>query len=87
MEHDVLPRQLGMLEAILEKSKTGWIAGTEGPSIADFVLQPRLKWLDDGVALEQVSGLMKRYPRLTAMMEALLSLPAIQKYYQEHKLN
>ena len=40
----VLPAQLANLERILQKSKTGYAADTEEPSIADFVLVPRLEW-------------------------------------------
>jgi len=40
----VLPAQLANLEKLLQKSQTGYAAGTDEPSIADFVLVPRLEW-------------------------------------------
>ena len=40
----VLPVQLANLEKLLQKSQTGYAAGTDEPSIADFVLVPRLEW-------------------------------------------
>merc|ERR1712039_1126289 len=36
--HDtVMPRLLGNFQAMLKSSSTGWIAGTDGPTIADFM--------------------------------------------------
>ena len=45
----VLPRHLAHLERLLADGGTGWIAGTPGPSIADFTLAPRLQWLASGI--------------------------------------
>ena len=35
---EVFPLRLTQFERLLEQSPTNWIAGTQGPSIADFVL-------------------------------------------------
>jgi glutathione S-transferase len=41
LNDEVIPRHLQFLEIIAGKSKTGWIANTADPSIADFILVPR----------------------------------------------
>ena len=81
LTEEVLPRHLAAFERLAELSKSGWIAGTAGPSIADFVLQPRLSWLDEGVALDGPSGFLSKCPRLAEMCKSLLELPAIKAYY------
>jgi glutathione S-transferase len=48
LNDEVLPRHLLFLEKKLGASDTGWLAGTEQPSIADFVFVPRLQWLVSG---------------------------------------
>lgn len=45
----VLPTHLGFFENYLKKSTSGWIAGTENPSIADFAIAPRMLWLAECV--------------------------------------
>merc|ERR1712096_355155 len=44
----VLPRHLGFYEQLLDASATGWLANTEGPSIADFVTVLAFEWLGSG---------------------------------------
>lgn len=77
----VLPRHLSFLENLMSSSTTGWIADTDEPSIADFILAPRLKWLasgaNDGISKE----ILASYPSLTNMMIKLRSLPSINQYY------
>jgi glutathione S-transferase len=41
LNDEVIPRHLQFLDNIAGKSKTGWIANTADPSIADFLLVPR----------------------------------------------
>jgi glutathione S-transferase len=85
LNDDVLPRHLRFLERLLEKSASGWIANTVEPSIADFVLVPRLQWLvqpgvHDGISTD----LLESFPGIKNLIEKFLHLPAIEKYYQEH---
>jgi len=78
---DTIPRHLGNLERLLEEGGTGYMAGTPGPTVADFVLVPRLQWLASG-ALEGIpADILVPYPGLTALVERLLALPAIKAYY------
>lgn len=81
LNDDVIPRHLRYLEDLLERSSTGWVAGTEEPSIADFILVPRLQWLisgdNEGISRE----ILDPFPRLRAMMDKLMTLPAVVAYY------
>lgn len=74
----VLPRHLGYFERLLDNSATGWIAGTEEPSIADFCLVPRLQWLaggnNDGISTD----ILKPFPHLISLIDRLTSLPALR---------
>lgn len=86
LNDDVLPRHLSNLEKLLECSDSGWIAGGEFPTIADFILAPRLKWLvepgvNDGISESLLDG----FPRVKAMIAKFESLPAVVKYYSNKK--
>lgn len=80
-----LPRHLSQLDALMSRSKTGWVADTPEPSIADFMLVPRLQWLisgqHDGISLD----ILKPFTHLTSLMDRLLNLPAIKNYYDNKK--
>lgn len=81
LNDDVLPRHLNFFENLLEKSTTGWIAGGEKPSIADFVLVPRLQWLVSGV-IEGISvDLLKDFPHIQGLIDKFLALPSIVQFY------
>jgi len=80
LNDEVLPRHLSSFERIMQKSTTGWVAGTPNPTIADFILVPRLQWLanhGEGISLD----ILKPYPGLLALVDKLLNLPAIKSYY------
>ena len=82
LNNEVLPRHLGNLEKIMENSSTGWIANTTNPSIADFVLVPRLQWLAKlGGGISE--GILEPYTKLRSMMDRLMSLPEIVVYYEK----
>jgi len=76
----VLPAQLANLEKLLQKSQTGYAAGTDEPSIADFVLVPRLEWLvggdNDGIS----KSLYKDFPCVQALINKFKSNARIQAY-------
>lgn len=77
----ILPKHLGFFETLLEKS-TGWLAGGEGPSIADFVLVPRLEWLM-GNSIDGIeSNILDQFPKLQALIQKLHDLPAVKAYYE-----
>eukprot|EP01038_Epipyxis_sp_PR26KG_P015210 gene15210-20489_t len=77
----ILPKHLANLEAFAKSSKSGWIAGGDCPSIADFALVPRLQWLASGVNEGISTDILKPYPYLNKMILKLLSEPSIVSYY------
>lgn len=85
LNDEVIPRHLGCLETLLSRSTTGWIAGTEGPSIADFILVPRLQWLCSGDNKGISTEILAPFPLLSGLVEKLLALPAVEAYYNERK--
>ncbi len=80
---DVLPSHLKSVESLIKASSTGWIAGTEEPSIADFVWFSRL--VDFVPNKEEYSEKLKsleEYPALKTFIEKIKSLEAIKQYYE-----
>lgn len=81
LNNTVLPRHLSFFETVLSTSTSGWLAGGETPSIADFILVPRLQWLasgaNDGIAMD----ILDSYPHVKAMMAKFMALPAVVEYY------
>eukprot|EP00808_Paulinella_micropora_P007323 g80883.t1 len=85
LNDEVLPRLLASLEALMKASSTGWIAGGKGPSIADFILAPRLTWLAKS-GMEGISPeILQPYPLLRGLIDKLLALPEVVEYYETHK--
>lgn len=81
----MLPRHLESFEKLLADSPSGWVAGGEKPSIADFILVPRLEWLVEPGTNEGISTtLLDGYPKIKAMMKQFMELPAVVKYYETH---
>ena len=80
---EVIPRHLGNLERILAESKTGWLAGTPGPSIADFFWAPVLASLGAGWTGDKDA--LKAFPGLVALADKFQALPEIQAYYAAKK--
>eukprot|EP00750_Incisomonas_marina_P000351 INCI10262.1.p1 GENE.INCI10262.1~~INCI10262.1.p1 ORF type:complete len:289 (-),score=46.40 INCI10262.1:82-852(-) len=84
---EVFPLRLTQFERLLEQSPTNWIAGTQGPSIADFVLALHLKGLEEGSELRdqnkaRLAGIVsKGFPRLTQLLKDFFAVPAIAAYY------
>lgn len=88
LHDDVLPRHLDALCRLLDESTTGWLAGTTGPSIADFMFVPtlqRLRGRSDGPPMGLgdglSAGLIERRPALIKLIDRLMSLPAVQSWY------
>lgn len=79
---EVLPRHLKNLELMLEASSTGWVAGTQEPSPADFVWFIRLA--DYIPAKTELSDKLKSlddYPACKAFVDKFRSAEAIKDYY------
>lgn len=82
LNDEVLPRHLQYFENFLAKSTSGWLAGGEEPSIADFLLVPRFKFLVTPGLLDGISTeLLEPFPLVKALITKFYDLPAIKAYY------
>jgi len=80
---DVIPRHLSHLNRLFASSKTGWVANTEGPSIADFCLAPRLGWLSEhGEGIS--NDILKPFPKVVEFVARFYSVPEVMNYYKSH---
>ena len=75
---EVLPRHLGYFEDILAQSATGWLAGGDYPSFADFIVATSLPGLPklDGIADDLLDG----FPKIQEFLAKFDALPAVQKW-------
>lgn len=83
LNDEVLPRHLACLENIMSRSETGWIANTAGPTIADFILVPRLQWLQGGDNEGISTEILKPFPLVSGLIDKLMALPAVEAYYNK----
>lgn len=81
---EVLPRHLQYMENFAKVSTTGWIANTEAPTIADFYVAPRLRWLVSG-RTHASRDLLVACPHLTAYVDKFHSLPQVVEYYAQRE--
>mmetsp|Transcript_4865 Transcript_4865/g.10246 ORF Transcript_4865/g.10246 Transcript_4865/m.10246 type:complete len:233 (-) Transcript_4865:367-1065(-) len=82
---EVMPRHLSNVERLLESSGTGWIAGTDEPSVADFVWGVRLgNWVPQAERFlpERVRKL-EDYPRCREFVEKFYGFETVKAYYRK----
>lgn len=79
----VLPEHLKRAERVIESSSTGWFAGTEEPSPADFVWYCSLVNMAAKKEISEKNKTLESFPLLKAFMEKFESLEAIKEYYNE----
>mmetsp|Transcript_15 Transcript_15/g.27 ORF Transcript_15/g.27 Transcript_15/m.27 type:complete len:174 (-) Transcript_15:10-531(-) len=82
---EIMPRHLGNLERMLSVSSTGWIAGTERPSSADFAWACRLgQFMPEKEALfPEPLRKLEAYPLLQRFLAQFFALPSIKAYYSQ----
>mmetsp|Transcript_46840 Transcript_46840/g.144708 ORF Transcript_46840/g.144708 Transcript_46840/m.144708 type:complete len:187 (+) Transcript_46840:573-1133(+) len=80
LQTSVMPRHFGFLEGLLAASATGWLAGGEGPTIADFVMGAQVQQLGQS-AMVKGEELMAGHPKVAAFVEKLMGLPAVKAWY------
>merc|ERR1712032_430175 len=81
ISNEVLPRHLESVEKLFKASSTGWIAGTEEPSPADFVWYCRLaNFIPEHAVLSEKIRTLENYPECRAFVEKFNSLDAIKEY-------
>merc|ERR1712129_332782 len=78
---EVLPKHLRQLETLLQQGGTEWLAGTPGPTIADFFWVPTLQLLEKGEWNED-TDMFKPFTGLQELIKRFLALPAIADYYK-----
>jgi len=79
----VLPGHLKRAERYIETSATGWIAGTEEPSPADFVWYCSLTNMAAKKEISEKNKSLECFPKLKAFVEKFESLDSIREYYKE----
>eukprot|EP00980_Cylindrotheca_fusiformis_P000608 scaffold154_cov129-Cylindrotheca_fusiformis.AAC.25 len=83
---EILPKHLGYIEKMLNASSTGWIAGTQEPSPADFVWYSRLvDYIPEKAELTDKLKSLEEFPGCKAFVQKFKSLAAIQQYYTSKK--
>jgi glutathione S-transferase len=79
---DVMPTHLKNLERLLKASSTGWLAGAEEPSPADFLWYSRfVHYMAAAEAFPEKLRKLEDYPLIQAFCDKVGSLEAIQEYY------
>ena len=79
---EVLPRHLALLERLLAKSSTGWIASTPKPAACDFAWCTQLQQLRAGQLAFVDPALLANYPLANALLDRFLALPEVKAYYK-----
>ena len=83
---EIIPRHLTFAENMLHNSPTGWIAGTEEPSPADFLWHSRMvDYLPEYKGLPEKLAHMEDYPACKKFVEKMSALEAVQEYLQKSK--
>lgn len=80
---EVLPRHCQFFENLIIQGGTGWLAGGNGPSIAEFLFAPRLTWMFSGNQEGIDKTMLERYPNLKGMVDKFYALPSITAYYKK----
>jgi glutathione S-transferase len=81
---EVLPRHLASVEALLGKSPTGWIAGTQEPSPPDFVWFSKfVDYLPNTSHVDPAIKSLDGYPKCQAFVQKFKDLGPIQEYYKK----
>jgi glutathione S-transferase len=79
---ETLPHHFRSVESLLKASSTGWIAGTEEPSAADFVWFARLAdFVPNKAEFSPKLKTLEDFPVLKDFVERFKSLEAIKEYY------
>ena len=80
---ELMTPKLEILEKALQASSTGWVAGTAGPSIADFALAVSIGWVDSGIVDGVEAGYMDKFPGISDNLKRFSEMPEIKSYYEK----
>jgi glutathione S-transferase len=81
----VLPGHLKNIEKWLIASNTGWIAGTDDPSPADFMWYVRLTNMAENKDLSDKVKTFEDFPKIQEFIQKFKSLESIEEYYSLKK--
>ena len=75
-----LPVHLGYITSMVQNSRSGWIASTQGPSFADFMLGEYLDQhrIFEPTVLDDAGG--QDHAALRVFLERFEALPGVQRY-------
>lgn len=76
----VIPKHLKMLEDYIQEFETGWLAGTENPTIADFQWAVWLRIVELGWTGQKI----QLPERLDDLVERFFDLDENQSWYDDH---
>ena len=80
-----LPRYLGLVEANLKASTSGWIVG-DTVTIADLALFTKLSWIGKGVLDGISKEVLNDYPACLANMEKVKTVDGIKEWMETYSV-
>lgn len=80
LNDEILPKHLFNLERTIDEEVGPWLAGRSEPSIADFIVGPRIKALTSGNIDGVSEHLLDGFPKLTNLVKSLYSLPSVEEF-------
>jgi prostaglandin-H2 D-isomerase / glutathione transferase len=80
---NLLPKFMGYIEAMLEKSGGDWLVAGEKPTIADCFAVPNIRRFSRGYIDYIPATSLNDYPKVVAYLEKFCSLPEIQGRYTD----
>eukprot|EP00934_Nitzschia_sp_Nitz4_P005748 Nitzschia sp. Nitz4//scaffold17_size182527//134562//135215//NITZ4_001873-RA/size182527-processed-gene-0.105-mRNA-1//1//CDS//3329539397//5738//frame0 len=82
--NEIFPKHLGRIEQLLEKSPTGWLAGTEQPSPADWMWFARLAFfIPTKPEFPEKLQKLEDFPACRSFVDRVYDLDPIKKYYNK----
>ena len=80
LNDSIVPRHLQNLERTIDLSVGPWLGKRVEPSIADFIIAPRLKQLMGGSTDGITKEVFKSTPKLVSMVDAFYALPSVTEF-------
>eukprot|EP00931_Biecheleriopsis_adriatica_P012804 TRINITY_DN114055_c0_g1_i1.p1 TRINITY_DN114055_c0_g1~~TRINITY_DN114055_c0_g1_i1.p1 ORF type:complete len:239 (-),score=57.83 TRINITY_DN114055_c0_g1_i1:64-780(-) len=80
LRRKVLPRHLGAFEQMLGSGS--WLAGTEQPSIADFLMATQFVW--EREKLKDGQALFEEFPKICDYIDRFHALPTVASWSAKH---
>ena len=81
VREEILPQHFQYFENFLNKSKTGWLASTPNPTIADFAVVARLFVFTLPDQFEGITpDILKPFPKCLELIKRVQNLPGVKEY-------